>query len=90
MRHSRQIIIYRGFLGAELETETIWCDASNCDNCMVRFQCYTTSGETLVMVFDLEEYDEKLDELHKYKWRLRDGSTEDRRIIKRGNLHLPE
>jgi hypothetical protein len=57
--------------------ESFWCDAAHCDSCSLRYKCFTSAGN-MVITFTLEELDEKLNELHSLKWRLRDGSSEFR------------
>ena len=58
--------------------ESFWCDATNCDDCVLRFQCFTSRSETIVVTFTLEEIDERIKEVNAQKWRLRDGSSKYR------------
>jgi len=59
----------------------IYCDASSCENCVARFQCFTSDGK-IVLTYTLEEIDDKLDYFNGKKWRLRDGSSKDRSVRK--------
>jgi len=49
--------------------ESFWCDATHCDRCELRFLCFTSRNETIVV-------DSK--ELNVPRWRLRDGSNKRR------------
>ena len=57
--------------------ESFWCDATNCDNCVIRFQCYT-SRSNIIITYALEEIDGILGSLNEQRWRLRDGTKENR------------
>lgn len=65
---SRQIIIQDEF---EEPHESFWCDATHCDECELRFLCFTSRNETIVINLPLEELDVP-------RWRLRDGSNKRR------------
>lgn len=58
--------------------EYFWCDATNCDNCMLRFQCFTSRSEVIVVTFPPDIISSKIEEFNAQKWRLRDGSSEYR------------
>lgn len=79
---SKQIIIQDDkFPNKEEEVAgfySFWCDATNCDNCMLRFQCFTSRSETIIITFPLDIIEEKIKEINAQKWRLRDGSSKDR------------
>ena len=79
---SRQIIIQDD---CEEPHESFWCDATNCDECVLRFQCFTSRSETIIVTFTLEEIDDKIKEINAQKWRLRDGSSENRTVTRRVN-----
>jgi len=63
---SRQIIIQDEF---EEPHESFWCDATHCDECKLRFLCFTSRNETIVV---------NSKELNVPRWRLRDGSSKRR------------
>ncbi len=59
--------------------ELIWCDATCCETCLVRFQCLTTENTDLLTYSStLENLETSLEKLLNNKWRLRDGSSEYR------------
>lgn len=70
---SRQIIIQDD---CDEPHESFWCDATNCDNCVLRFRCFTSRAETIIVTLPLEEIDEVIKNIH--HWRLRDGSSRAR------------
>jgi len=72
---SRQVIIQDD---CEEPHKSFWCDATNCDNCVLRFQCFTSRSETIIVTFPLEEIDDRIEEFNKQQWRLRDGSSRAR------------
>ena len=53
---------------------SFWCDATNCDKCIVRFQCLT-SRDTISVAFPSDIVDKKIKEINAQHWRLRDGSS---------------
>ena len=61
--------------------ETFWCDSSMCSDCKLRFQCYTDKSYTLEVVVPKEEMIAKVREMKERRWRLRDGSSEFRKIL---------
>lgn len=69
---SRQILIEDDC--GNLRT-TFSCDAADCTKCMLRFQCYTSRSDTIIVTFPLETIEEKISELWAQRWRLRDGSS---------------
>ena len=69
---SRQIIIQDD---CNEPHESFWCDATNCDDCILRFQCFTSRSDTIIITFPLETIDDKIKEINTQKWRLRDGSS---------------
>lgn len=71
---SRQVII-EDDLGEP--HEQFWCDANNCDDCVLRFQCYTSRSK-ITVTFPLEEIDDIINKLNEQRWRLRDGSSKYR------------
>ena len=77
---SRQIIIQDD---CNEPHESFWCDATNCDECVLRFKCFTSRSETIIVTFTLEEIDEKIKEVNTQHWRLHDGSSGSRK-----NRHL--
>ena len=56
--------------------ESFWCDATNCDDCILRFRCFTSRSETIIVTLPLEEIDETIENIR--RWRLRDGSSRTR------------
>ena len=70
---SRQIIIQDD---CNEPHESFWCDATNCDECVLRFKCFTSRSETIVVTLTLEEIDETIKNIQ--RWRLRDGSSRAR------------
>jgi len=72
---SRQVIIQDD---CEEPHESFWCDATNCDDCVLRFQCFTSRSETIIVTFPLETIDEEIKKVNAQKWRLRDGSSKYR------------
>lgn len=50
-----------------------WCDATQCKECPVRFQCFTSRGDILI-----DPTTKLLQEILNFKWRLRDGSSDFR------------
>jgi len=69
---SRQIIIKDSCGGLH---ESFWCDGTNCSNCILRFQCFTSRSETIRVTFPSETIRDKLKEVNAQRWRLRDGSS---------------
>lgn len=61
------------------------CDATNCEKCFLRFQCFTSRSDRIIVTFPLEEINEKIDKLYAQRWRLRDGSSGFR---ENRNLHM--
>ena len=51
-----------------------WCDATQCDECPVRYQCFTSRGDILID----PQTDAKIQEILNFKWRLRDDSSKFR------------
>lgn len=72
---SRQVIIQDD---CGEQHESFWCDATNCDNCVLRFQCYTSRSETIIVTFPLETIDKEIKKVNAQHWRLRDGSSKYR------------
>ena len=70
---SRQIIIQDD---CEEPRESFWCDATNCDGCVLRFQCFTSRSDTIIVTYPMEDIEGIISRVR--KWRLRDGSRDDR------------
>ena len=51
-----------------MDDYTFWCDATLCDKCPVRYKCFTSRGD--IVVSATKEI---------LEWRLRDGSSKDRK-----------
>lgn len=67
-RNTKRMLINRVII---TNNNTYYCDATDCETCLARFQCFTTKGDIIKTNKFIE------------KWRLRDGSSEYR-AYKRG------
>jgi len=74
----RQILI-RDTNGKQYDS--FWCDCTNCDGCALRYKCYTSNGD-LVITFPAEGINKRVKTLREKRWRLRNGSNEQRSITK--------
>lgn len=67
--------------------DSLWCDCSDCDECVLRYECYTSTGN-LIITFPAEDIINKVGTLREKRWRLRDGSSE-KREFKKGRPAFP-
>ena len=73
---SRQITVFYDFTeDAPNHFRTLWCDATGCDVCMLRFQCFTSRSYIDISFPKETKIDDIIKKLGVHTWRLRDGSS---------------